>query len=145
MLRLETKLDKVDRFSKKATDGLVASGVNGTFVALSGDEFDLPSAGDLGVFQIFTESYRDGTSGKWSTDVEAYGENVLTAIGGKYRGLTDQFVGTPAVGDKLKVDGDGKLTNSSVNSNMAVAVCTKAPHNHEHLDSTKSVIGFVTV
>lgn len=145
MLRIETQLDKVDRFSFKASKGLVASGVNGSFVALKGDSLDLPSANSLGVFQVFSESYRDETAGKWSTDVEAYGEPILTVINGKYRGKTDQYEGTPAVGEKLKITSDGKLSSSSVTSNTVVAVCTSAPEQVEHLDKSWTVIGFVTV
>jgi len=145
MLRILDDLNKVNRFTLGATDGLLASGVTGTWAAASEGSLDLPSAGDLNVFQIFSESYRDGTAGKWAPDVTASGSNKLTAIAGKYRALTDQYAGTPSVGDYLDVDTAGKLAAGTKGDGDGVAVCTKAPHSISHLGNSYTVIEFVTI
>lgn len=63
MLRILDNLNINNRFDVEATDGLIASGVTGTFAQKSGDTIDLPTSGANGVFQVWTESNRDGTNG----------------------------------------------------------------------------------
>lgn len=145
MLRVLSDLNNVERFDIEVSAGVIASGVTGTFVVKQGDTADLPTAGDLGAFVIFTESYRDGSTGKWSPDYNASGYTQLSVLYGKFRALTDQYEGTPAVGNKLKVTAAGKLSADSVSANQVVAVCTKAAHSVEHLGKSYTVIEYVTV
>lgn len=140
MLRILDNLNINNRFDVEATDGLIASGVTGSFAQKSGDTIDLPSAGANGVFQVWTESNRDGTNG-WTPDVDATGK--LTVLYGKYRALTDQFSGSPNAGDELQVNTSGELEPES--GGAIVAVCTKASHTHRHLDKDHTVIEIVTL
>lgn len=140
MLRILDNLNLINRFDVEATAGLIASGVTGSFVSKLGDQIDLPTAGAAGVMQVWTESNRDGTVG-WTPDVDASGN--LTVLYGKYRGLTDQFSGSISAGDQLEVDATGQLIPLS--AGVAVAVCTKASHVHNHLDRDHTVIEFVTI
>jgi hypothetical protein len=145
MLRVLSDLNNVERFDVEASVNLIASGVTGTFVSKLGDTLDLPTAGANGVFQVFTESSRDGAAGKWSPDFNASGYSYLSVLFGKYRALTDQYSGTPAAGNLLKVLATGKLSADSVTANQAVAVCTKAAHSIEHLGTSFTVIEYVTI
>lgn len=140
MLRLLSDLNQIVRFDVKASEGLLASGVTGTFVAKSEDLIDLPSAEAGGLLQVWTESNRDKTPG-FSPDVTATGN--LTVLYGKYRALTDQFTGNPTAGDALEVAADGTLTTAGTGA--VVAYCTKAAHTIEHLDAEHSVIEIITV
>ena len=144
MVRFLTSWSELTRQSFKASAGVIASGVNGTFVSKIGDTLDLPTAGAIGVYQIISESYRDGTAGKWAPDVAASGDNVLSVAYGKYRAVTDQFTGSPAVGDKLKVTAAGKLATTSTAAEF-VAVCTTASHSITQLGASVTVIEFVTL
>lgn len=146
MLRLLTDLNLINRFDVEAPDNLISSGVaeTGTWVVKTEDTLALPSAGDVGAMQIFTESNRDGSAG-WSTDATAYYQNKLTVLHGKYRALTDQYTGTPSAGTPLKVDADGKLEAATVGTDHVVAVCTKAAHSIRHLQADHTVIEILTV
>jgi hypothetical protein len=144
MVRFLTSWSELTRQSFKASDGVITSGVNGTFVSKNGDTLDLPVAGARGVYQIISESYRDGTAGKWAPDVAASGNNILSVAYGKYRAVTDQFAGTPAVGDKLKVNAAGKLAVTTT-AGEEVAVCTTASHSITQLGKSVTVIEYVTL
>lgn len=149
MLRLLTDLNLVVRYDASAAAGLISNGVTGTFVEHKGEagaELTLPSAGAVGVMQVFTESSRDGAAGKWSPDVTATGGNQLTVIYGKYRALTDQFVNPITAGQLLKVNADGKLVAIGLDEeDIAVAKCIKPSHNIQHLGKTWLVIEYVTL
>lgn len=66
----------------------------------------------------------------------------VTLVYGKYRGVSDAFAGTPAVGDKLGVNAAGNLAvmattpagDEIADTAHAVAICTKASHTLDHLD-----------
>jgi hypothetical protein len=143
MLRLLTDLNENARFDAVASTSLLNSGeaVTGSFVVKNEDEFDWPTDGDIGAVQIWTESYRDGTS-NFSPDASATGVTRLTALLGKYRALTDQFTGTPTAGTPLKVGTDGKLAETTAADGDAIAYCTKASHTLAHLQKDHSVIEF---
>lgn len=145
MLRLKTDLNLINRFDVSAPDTLMESGVaeTGTWVVKEGEALALPTAGDIHAMQIFTESNRDGTPG-WSPDSTA-GVNKLTVLWGKYRATTDQYAGTPAAGDPLAVDADGKLAVTTKGNNDAVAVCTRPAHTERHLQKDYTVIEFLTL
>lgn len=143
MLRPLTNLNLLNRQDFTATAGLIASGYTGSWAKLETEQLDLSTDGEFALGTIWTESYRDGTQGSWTPDVGFTGK--LTIIWGKFRALTDQFTGTPAVGAALKVGDDGKLATGIVGTDYIVAYCTKASHSIEHLGSTHTVIEFVTV
>lgn len=144
MLKILTDLNDIARFDVKASSDLLNSGeaVTGSFAAKEEDELVWPSEGDLGAMQIWTESYRDGTS-NFSPDASATGVTRLTVLWGKYRGLTDQYTGTPAASDLLKVGTDGKLVGTTSGAGNAIAVCTKSEHTISRLQEDVSVIEFL--
>jgi hypothetical protein len=145
MLRILSDLTKVDRYDVQVSADVLASGVTGTFVSLMGSTATFPAAGALGVMQVFTESYRDGSAGKWSPDTTAAGTNQLTVVYGKYRAVTDQYTGAISVGNALKVNTAGKLIAATVSDGNAVAVCTRAAFAVNHLGQSWTVIEFVTL
>lgn len=147
MLRLKTDLTDINRFDVEASSNLIDSGngVTGTWVVKNGDKLELPADGDVNALQVWSESYRDGSAGKWSPDVSASGIDQLTVLWGKYRATTDQYTGTPAAGELLKVDADGKLAVTTKSAGDAVAVCTKAAHSETHLHEDHTVIEFLTL
>ncbi|MCK5613638.1 hypothetical protein KAR91_67860 [Candidatus Pacearchaeota archaeon] len=145
MLRMLTSLNLVSRYDITATAGLLASGVTGSWVSKLGDNIDLPGTQGDQAQLVWTESNRDGTVG-WTPDVTNTGK--LTVLTGKtVRALTDQFSGTPAVGDAFVAGVNGKLyvNNSAADTNLSVvAYCTKASHVIEHLGRNHTVIEFTT-
>ena len=151
MLKPLSNLTLDTRIDVKATAGLLASGVIGTWAKLTTPAVannvptaDLPTAGGH-AFPIWSESYRDHTAGKWSPDVMATGQ--LTLIYGKYRAVTDQVNASylPAIGDVLYVGADGKLTTNSTGKAIVVAYCTKAAHTATYLSTQyTNCIEFVT-
>jgi hypothetical protein len=146
MLRILSDLRDVTRFDVTAPDNLINSGVavTGTWVVKRGDTLALPEAGALDAMAIWTESNRNGTAG-WSPDATAGAAKRLTVLYGKYRALTDQYVGSINAGDPLKVNTDGKLVVATAGDGNAVAVCTKAAFTERHLQSDYTVIEFVTL
>jgi len=110
MLEILSDLNRSNRMVKVATDGVIASGVNGTWVTLNAsDEAAFPTGATRLAFPIWTESRRDGTVG-WTPDVAASG-NKVTIMDSYLRALTDQVTSyaTLALGDMLTVGTDGKL------------------------------------
>jgi len=144
MLRVLTNLNLLNRQDFEAPANVIASGVTGTWVKMETEALAfVGSAGDFAVGPIWTESYRDGSIGKWTPEVAT--TDQLTLIWGKMRALTDQFSGTPAVGTPLRVRTDGKLEQGTANSDYIVAYCTKASHSIQHLGTSHTVIEFMTV
>jgi hypothetical protein len=159
MLQMKTDLLRVNRLEKTADAWTLANAVTGSWVSLSGAGIIQPAAvGDFAV-PIFTESNRDGTAG-FTGDVSVTGG--VTVLLGKMEAITDQFTGTPAIGDKLYVLTTGKLANATgasltlsgtptveelgaLSAATPVAICTKAAANMEWFGSTISVIEYVTV
>lgn len=145
MLRILTNLNLLNRQDFEATAGLIASGYTGTWVKkIAEDIIDLPAAaGEYAVGPVWTESYRNGTIGSWSPDVTATGK--LSVVFGKMRALTDQYSGSPAINNALKVGTNGKLAVGTYGTDVIVAFCTKAPHTLNHLGTAHTVIEIVTV
>lgn len=144
MLRILTNLNLLNRQDFESTAGLIASGVTGTWVSkIADDKIDLPGTeGDACIGTVWTESNRDGTVG-WTPDVDATGK--LTVVFGRFRALTDQYSGTPSIGDALLVDVAGKLKTATLGgTDRVVAYCTKAADTIEHLGRTHTVIEYVT-
>jgi hypothetical protein len=126
----------------EADTWILASGVTGTWVAPGGDDdCGQPTAGDF-AFPIWSESNRDGSAG-FSPDIHSTGN--VTVIYGKLRAITDQFTGTPAAGEALFVDANGKLTTTDPGSGVVVARCMKASHSATYLGQGFTAIEFVTV
>lgn len=144
MLKILTDLNDIARFDAKASTGLLNSGeaVTGSFVVKNADELEWPTDGDVGAMQIWTESYRDGTS-NFSPDASATGVTRLTVLWGKYRALTDQFTGSPTPGTLLKAGTDGKLAATTKSAGDAIAYCTKGSHPVTRLQSEETVIEFL--
>ena len=133
-------LTSVTIIEASASALVLNSGFNGTWVELVGGVATKPTAGNM-AFPIWSESNRDKTQG-FSPDVAAVGQ--VSVIYGKLRAVTDQYVGTPAPGDKLYVDANGQLTTTSAGAGVAVAVCTKAPFAERRLNVPFTLIEFVT-
>ena len=150
MLRMLTNLNLVHRWDVTPTAGLLASGYTGSWVRYSATEtIDLPdAAGTYVVGCVWTESNRDGTVG-WTPDARTVangGTGKLTIVNGNFRALTDQFTGTPAIGEKLYAATDGTLsTTAGSDDTHVIGYCTKASHSITHLNSSHTVIEFVTV
>jgi len=149
MLKLKSDLLKINRMEKSASTWVLEHAVTGTWVAPAADGVGQPAAGAY-AFPIFTESNRDGSVG-FTGDVAITGN--VTVLYGKFEAVTDQYVGTPAVGDKLYVNADGKLANETAMSFAddaakaaanVVAVCTKAPYSTTYMGRSVQVIEYVT-
>ena len=156
MLRLTTDWGKLHRMEKTAGSWVLQNAVTGTWVKDSANGLAQPSAGDY-AYPILTESNRDGSVG-FTGDVSVTG-NVTVAYG-KFAGITDQYEGTPAIGDTLWVTASGKLANKTTMAfaagtdpsdasaaevaASAMAVCTKAPYEMTYMGRTVNVIEFVT-
>jgi hypothetical protein len=153
MLQMSTDLLRVNRLEKQiASDDswILANAKTGTFVTFAANgAVERPAKGDLAV-AIFTESNRDGSAG-FTGDVGITGG--VTTLSGTYQAVTDQFVGTPAVGDKLYVNADGKLGNATELSLDAVAeaaatqvaTCVSPSTALTYLGLDVNVIEFVTI
>lgn len=149
MLQILSSLTLLSRFDYDASADILAgtshSGIcNGTWVSVTSTGVDMPTAGAFAM-PIWSESYRDGTAG-WSPDVAATGK--VTVLYGKFRAFTDQFVGTPSLGDKLFVNENGKLTDTDPGSGIPVAICTKEKNTSFVYLSKKydaGVIEYVTI
>lgn len=143
MLQILTDLLKVNRMDYTASAWILASGVQGNFVEIDGsDGVQEPSAAGNMAYAIWTESYRDGTAGNWTGDVSKTGK--VTILFGKYKGLTDQFTGTPAVGEKLYATTAGKLSTTAGAGHL-IGICTKSSHSVTYLGTAFTAIEFVTV
>lgn len=143
MLQIMTSLTLLARLDLTADAWTLASGVTGTFVSFGGNgDIVKPTAGDFAV-PVWNESARNLQTGVWSPDVLATGK--VTVMYGKLRAVTDQFTGTPAVGEKLYVDADGKLTTSSAGKAIPIAICTKASHTSTYMSRQFTAIEFVTL
>lgn len=139
MLQILSSLTLGSRFDLTADDWILASGVTGSFVEMSGTDAIKPTAGNM-AFPIWSESNRD-LKGGFSPDIAATGK--VTLFYGKLKGVTDQYVGTPTVGAKLYVDATGKLTTSSAGNAVVVAYCTKAPFETKYLSKVFNSIEFI--
>ena len=121
----------------------------------------VPSADGQAVVQVWSEANRSheeawsqgtavaATSGsdRFSPDVQDTGQ--LTVLYGKYRALTNMYVGTPNQGEFLRADTTTKLlegfTPASGTSQQAFGIVTKDVHTYSHLGKDYSVIEFVTI
>ena len=141
MLKLLTDLTLVARHDYDASAWVLASGKTGTFVCHGGsNDVVQPTAGNFAI-PVWSESNRDETAG-WSPDIAATGK--VSTLYGKLRGVTDQYIGTPAVGDPLYVDANGKLTTVSAGNAVVIAYCTRAAYSDTYLSKLYTVIEFVT-
>lgn len=139
MLQILSSLTLGHRVDVKASAWVLASGHTGTFVAISGDNGAVqPTAGKM-AFPVWSESNRD-LKGGFSPDIAATGN--VTLYYGKLHGLTDQYTGTPAAGDALSVDANGKLKTAE-SSEVVVAYCTKAADVSYYLSKKFNAIEFV--
>lgn len=140
MLLPLNQLTSVTRIEAAASDWVLNSGLNGTFVELVNGVATKPTAGNM-AFPIWSESNRDKTQG-FTPDVKAVGQ--VSVIYGKLRGVTDQYVGTPVPGNLLYVDALGRLTTSTAGAGVVVGVCTKAPFAERRLNVAYTLIEFIT-
>lgn len=125
-----------NRFDVDVTDGVIASGIEGLWVApQSTGKYDFEAEAKV-AYAIFTESNNDGTVG-FTEDAKYLKKTAV--LSGTYRALTSLYDGTPVAGDFLKTTAAGKLAVASA-TDESVAVCLKAPHSVSHLNSTVTVI-----
>jgi len=142
MLKILSSLTLLKRIDVTADAWVLASGVTGKWVSISSGSSAKPSAGAW-AFPVWNESNRDGSVG-FTPDVAATGK--VSVIYGKLHGVTDQFTGTPAAGDALKVTADGVLaTVTPGTSENVVAICLKPAATEVYLGTSYSVIEFVTI
>lgn len=139
MLQILSSLTLGTRLDFKASAWVLANAKTGTFVSLTADGIGQPAAGAFAL-PIWSESNRDGSAG-FSPDIAATGN--ITVFYGKLYGITDQFAGTPAIGDALYVNTAGKLCTTGGSGFVPVAYCTKAAHTVPYLGSNFTSIGFV--
>lgn len=148
MLQMKTDLLRVNRLEKTAAAWVLANGKTGLWVSFSATGVQqVQTKGDLAV-PIFTESNRDGSAG-FTGDVGVTGK--VTVLFGKMEAITDQFTGTPAVGDILYALTDGTLANATDgtitvdHTHVPVAICTKASTAMEWFGNSINVIEYVTL
>lgn len=151
MLQILSSLNLVTRMEMVADSTILSGIATGTdyFATGSWAEISTTATGaglakkptSTGKFclPIWTESNRDKKGG-WSSDVAATGQ--VTVIYGKLHGITDQFTGTPSVGDPLYADTTGRLSASG--SGVVVAYCTRALYSTTYLGKKFDAIEFVT-
>ena len=171
MLQLRTDLLKVNRLEKVAHSTVLTTFKTGSWASLGANNTAVVPAVGGKAYPIWTESKRDGTAG-FTGDVSV--TKGVTLLNGIFEGKTDQFTGTPAIGDKLYVLTTGKLTNATGASLVVdatafsaeptvaeletyavaqaaasaanpVAICTKASAEMEWFGNTISVIEFITL
>ena len=139
MINVTSGVINQDRFDVNVTDGVIGTGIQGRFVAPTSvgetTKYDFVANAPV-AFAIWTESNKNGTGG--FTEDANYLKKVAV-LNGHYIAETDQYTGTPAVGDKLKTDAEGKLAVASGSDNV-VATVLEAPHSRPYLGSTVTVI-----
>lgn len=144
MINVSSGVINQDRFDVDVTDGVIGTAIQGKWVAPQavGDVTKYDFAANAPVaFAIWTESNKDGTSG--FTEDANYLKKVAV-LSGIYVAETDQFDGTPAVGDKLKTTVTGTLAVAGGSDN-AVAVVLNAPYTKSVMGTNVSVIRFKTL
>jgi len=123
MLKLLSDINNISRFDVEPAS--LSGLTQGSWV-----KFDGAIAAGAASYAVWTEH----DNSEWSYDVDATGQ--ITLMYGNYRALTDQFVGTPAVGAALYADTDGKLDGGGSGVVVAYAVAH---------DAAAGTLEFVTV
>jgi hypothetical protein len=122
MLALLSDVNQIAKLEVTKPEAAVYSGAihQGTFVASDGTAAE---GGAHAAYAIWNESTAANT---WSPDVTATG-NVTCLLGG-YRCKTDQYTGTPAVGDQLCINTSGVLKAATADgTESVVGYCLAAP------------------
>jgi hypothetical protein len=123
---------------------VLSSGVTGSWVTLdSSGNAILTSAETALAWPIWNESYRSGALGSFTPDV--VNSKKISVIVGKIFATTDQFTGSPSRGDILYTTAGGKLTNGTIGTNHAVAVCVKPSYSTTYFTQTLDVIDIQTL
>jgi hypothetical protein len=110
MIRVLSDLKLVQRIDFDATDGLLASGYQGSWVTWdnTAQKVDLTTGATLLAWPIFNENeLGNATGGKFSPDVEEL--KKVTVLYGKFRGLTDQYTGNVTTGNGADTGAGGVL------------------------------------
>jgi len=120
MLALLSDLNSINKLEVTKPAVGVYSGVmrQGTFIAADGTAVDAKQAG----YAIWNED--NGADNTWSPDVTATGQ-VSCLLGG-YRCKTDQYTGTPVVGDALYINTNGVLAIATLGTHHVSAFCIEA-------------------
>lgn len=125
-------------------DNVIDNGKNGCWVKPVGDgKYDLTANGDDFGYIVWNESGRDPAKQEWTPDVIQLRQ--VATFAGKLYAKTDQYSGTPSVGDALYVGNDGKLSATANGSDFPVAYCVAAEETFEHLGHEFTVIEIQTV
>lgn len=126
-LALVTRKD----LSIDSTTSILASGLQGTWVTISGTgNAFLPNGATALAWPVFNESQRDQTVGKWAPDV--LNTKKVTILAGKYFARTTVFTGSPLINQALDVNSAGQLAAAAA-SVTNVAYCIKAPYAFTYL------------
>jgi len=162
MLVLLSNLNLVTRVEVPVSKTIQKKLLQGSWVKWDGSDI---IGGDVtGGAQVWTEASRQAekehaggtaiascTEPRFTPDATSQGDanGQLTVLYGKYRALTNIFTGTPAIGAYLTTDADGVLKAvvavSGIDSQDAIAVCTKVKHKYTHLGTEYDVIEYVTL
>ena len=146
MLKLLSDLIMAERLDITDDDIASLSGYMGSWVTLdSNAHLTLTSAAAVPAYPIWNESaVLAETSRGFTQDVTETGK--LTVLTGHHKALTNQYSGTPAIGERLATAATGVLeTNATPGQGMVVAVCTKAPHSVEYRGTTFTCIEYETL
>jgi hypothetical protein len=115
-----------------ATTGILASGLQGTWVTVSGTgNAFLPNGATKLAWPVFNESQRDQTVGKWAPDV--LNTKKVTVLAGSFFARTTVFTGSPLITQSLDVNASGQL---AAGTTAPVAYCVKAPYAYTYLGNS---------
>lgn len=167
MLQLLSNLNLVTRIEIQSTLAEMDKTLQGNWIKADGTVATASEISPGAAFQIWSESDRSKEkafeaavnrasyattaqsnlgSGHYSPD--AADTLKLTVLYGKYRAMTNMWVGSdPAIGDTLYIQANGYLASDSTPSGVFTpfAVCTKAPASVTHIGESYSCIEYVTV
>ena len=167
MLQLLSNLNLVTRIELQSTLAEMDKTLQGNWVKADGTVATASEISPGAAFQIWSESDRskekafeaDVNRGSYATSAmsglgsghyspDAADTLKVTVLYGKYRALTNMWVGTaPAIGETLFVQANGFLSVDATPSGAFTpfAVCTKAPASVTHIGESYSCIEYVTV
>lgn len=145
MLVLLSDLITAERVDVDENGEASISGYQGSWVMLdTSANLKLTDGPTALAWPIWNESAVLGeTSAGFAPDVAETGK--LTVLKGLHRALTNQYTGSPAIGDKLYTTDPGVLKVAPDNDTNSVAVCTAAPASVIYRGTTFTCIEYETI